>query len=157
MPSFLSLPSRSRTLLILVMIQNHELNVYMNWPGLELFPLFLAKCSNNTKNSVVADNTYLCYWRRLIWTTTIPFASNLLSDINIRFHVIVAASCPNLPVCVCECFLLFEIGIEATGHNHSIVGFGLVWSLISVRTVFFMWFTDCIRSTLFWEWCALIN
>lgn len=151
MSSFLSLPSRSRTLLILVMIQNHALA----WA--RVISSFLVKCSNNTKNSVVADNTYLCYWRRLIWTTTIPFASNLLSDINIRFHVIVAASCPNLPVCVCECFLLFEIGIEATGHNHSIVGFGLVWSLISVRTVFFMWFTDCIRSTLFWEWCALIN
>lgn len=106
MSSFSFLPSRSRTLLILVMIQNHTLNVYMNWPGLELFPLFLAKCSNNTKNSVVADNTYLCYWRRLIWTTTIPFASNLLSDINIRFHVIVAASCPNLPVCVWVFFVV---------------------------------------------------
>lgn len=138
MSSFSFLPSRSRTLLILVMIQNHTLNVYMNWPGLELFPLFLAKCSNNTKNSVVADNTYLCYWRRLIWTTTIPFASNLLSDINIRFHVIVAASCPNLPVCVCECFLLFEIGIEATGHNEfdCWFRFGLVFDFGSHRVFY---------------------
>lgn len=156
MSSFSSLPSPSRTLLILVMIQNHTLNVYMNWPGLELFPLFLAKCSNNTKNSVVADNTYLCYWRRLIWTTTIPFASNLLSDINIRFHVIVAASCPNLPVCV-SVFCCSKLELRQPATMNSIVGFGLVWSLISVRTVFFMWFTDCIRSTLFWEWCALIN